>query len=104
MVTLWEQDGQTVGMLCDKLRLESSTLTPLLKRLEVSGHVTRNRNPADERQVQVTLTPAGRVLREKARNIPQCIQDASGLEPKELRQLQTQILALRDALEKSGLK
>jgi len=104
MVILWERDGQTVGMLCDRLRLESSTLTPLLKRLAASGHVTRSRDPADERQVRIELTPAGRALREAAGEIPHCILEATGLKPEALRQLQTQILALRDALESHGAK
>src|SRR5437764_15290881 len=52
MVALWSRDDQTVGSLGDKLLLESSTLTPLLKRLEAMGHLTRSRDPADERQVR----------------------------------------------------
>jgi MarR family transcriptional regulator, organic hydroperoxide resistance regulator len=99
MVVLWEQDGQTVGSLGDKLFLESSTLTPLLKRLEAMGHITRSRNPADERQVRVNLTPAGRALREKALNIPHCILNASGLGVEGVQRLRDEIAALRDALE-----
>ena len=53
LVVLYEQDDQTVGGLGDKLFLDSSTLTPLLKRLEAMGHVTRQRDPQDERQVRV---------------------------------------------------
>ena len=56
MVLLWEQDDQTVGSLGEKLFLESSTLTPLLKRLEALGYVKRTRDPVDERQVRVRLT------------------------------------------------
>src|SRR5204863_1371496 len=69
MVALWSRDDQTVGGLGEKLLLESSTLTPLLKRLEVSGHLTRSRDPADERQVRVRLTDRGSALREQARDI-----------------------------------
>ena len=65
IVALWEQDGQTVGSLGDKLFLESNTLTPILKKLEALGYVARRRDSADERQVIVTLTDAGRALREK---------------------------------------
>ena len=61
---LWEQDGRTVGRIADRLGLESSTVTPLVKRLEAAGLVGRTRNPADERQVQVRLTEAGRAIRE----------------------------------------
>src|SRR5258708_33918548 len=73
MVLLWEEDDQTVGSLCERLLLESSTLTPVLKRLEALGHVRRTRDPVDERQVRVRLTEKGRALRDKARGIPDCI-------------------------------
>ncbi|WP_309645302.1 MarR family transcriptional regulator [Phenylobacterium sp.] len=63
---LWREDRQTVGRLGDQLGLESSTLTPLLKRLESAALVQRARNPANERQVIVALTDAGRELRARA--------------------------------------
>jgi len=66
MVTLWTEDNQTVGGLGRQLFLESNTLTPLLKRLEVSGYISRNRDDADERVVRVSLTAAGRTLQDKA--------------------------------------
>ena len=100
MVLLWEQDDQTVGSLGEKLFLESSTLTPLLKRLEALGQVKRNRDRVDERQVRVRLTDKGRAMREKARAIPDCILEASGLEIDELRRLQSELVALRTALER----
>jgi MarR family transcriptional regulator, organic hydroperoxide resistance regulator len=100
MVLLWEQDDQTVGSLGEKLFLESSTLTPLLKRREALGHVKRTRDPVDERQVRVRLTDKGRAMREKAREIPGCILEASGLEIDEFRRLQSEIIALRTALER----
>jgi DNA-binding MarR family transcriptional regulator len=99
MVLLWERDDQTVGNLGGKLSLESSTLTPLLKRLEALGHVKRSRDLADERQVRVQLTDKGRALREKALDIPRCILDASGLEVEEAKRLLTEIAALRNALK-----
>src|SRR5882757_7356960 len=95
MVLLWEQDDQTVGSLGEKLFLESSTLTPLLKRLEALGQVKRTRDPVDERQVRVRLTDKGRAMREKAREIPSCILEASNLEVDELLRLQSEIVALR---------
>ena len=100
MVLLWEQNDQTVGSLGEKLFLESSTLTPVLKRLEALGHVKRTRDPVDERQVRVRLTERGRALRQKARDVPGCILDASGLELDELLRLQGEIVALRSALER----
>jgi DNA-binding MarR family transcriptional regulator len=62
MVALAGEDEQTVGALGEKLFLESNTLTPILKKLEQIGYLTRQRDPADERQVRVSLTPAGRKL------------------------------------------
>src|ERR1700730_6884427 len=70
MVLLWEQDDQTVGSLGEKLFLESSTLTPLLKRLEALGHVKRTRDPVDERQGRVRLTDKGRAIRERRGRSP----------------------------------
>jgi len=99
MVLLWQRDDQTVSSLGEKLFLESSTLTPLLKRLEALGHLQRSRDPSDERQVRVRLTKAGRALRAKALRIPACINHASGLKPEDLRRLHTEITTLRKRLE-----
>src|SRR6202790_2737687 len=73
MVALWEQDDQTVGALGQKMFLESSTLTPLIKRLESLGLLARTRDPLDERQVRVRLAARGKALREGALEIPPCI-------------------------------
>lgn len=70
MLGLWENDGQTLGQLAKALHLEPATLSPLVKRLETSGLVTRSRRPADERAVEIRLTPAGRELRVKAEEVP----------------------------------
>ncbi len=98
MIALWAQDDQTVGGLGERLLLESNTLTPLLKRLEALGHVTRARDPADERQVRVRLTPAGQGLRERAQGVPACILEASGLSLDALRRLQAEVTAVRGSL------
>ena len=102
MVALWSKDGQTVGELGDTLFLESSTLTPLLKRLEALGHVTRERDPADERQVRVRLTRVGTALQTKARDIPACILERTGLSVREVNRLQADISKLRENLLKAG--
>lgn len=70
LLALWEQSPQSVGDLGRRLRLDSGTLTPLFKRLESAGFVTRRRDPADERRVMIDLTEAGRALREKAMHVP----------------------------------
>ena len=102
MVALWEQDDQTVGGLGEKLSLESSTLTPLLKRLEALGHIRRTRDPDDERQVRVRLTQSGHAMRKEARAIPGCVVRASGLAIDDLVRLKSGIVALRNTLEHSA--
>jgi DNA-binding MarR family transcriptional regulator len=79
IVALSEEDNQSVGALGEKLFLESNTLTPILKKLEVLGYVSRRRDPADERQVIVSLTPEGRRVREAARAPQAGLRVDSGL-------------------------
>jgi MarR family transcriptional regulator, organic hydroperoxide resistance regulator len=98
MVLLWAGDDQTVGELAERLFLESSTLTPLLKRLETIGYLSRSRDPSDERQVRVRLTKTGDALRTKAREIPRCILEATGLSPAAMRDLVAEISAVRTSL------
>ncbi|MEW2164543.1 MarR family transcriptional regulator [Streptomyces sp. NPDC007084] len=83
MLALWERDSVSVRELGASLQLESSTLSPLLKRLETMGLIHRRRRPEDERSVAVTLTPAGAELREKARTVPVSIGNAMGLTPEQ---------------------
>ncbi len=73
MLALWARRPQSVGELGERLNLESSTLTPLFKRLETQGLITRRRDPADERRRMIDLTPAGVALREKALDVPACV-------------------------------
>lgn len=98
MVALWARDDRTVSELGETLFLESNTLTPLLKRLEGMGFVTRSRDHRDERQVHVRLTPLGWALREKASDFSSCVDGATGLSPTDLRKLRGQILTMRKAL------
>lgn len=96
IVALWDDDNQTVKGLGEKLFLESNTLTPILKRLEELGYLRRRRDPADERQVIVSLTEAGRRLR--ALGGQRDLVDATGLEPEEFATLQKAIVKMRDSL------
>jgi MarR family transcriptional regulator, organic hydroperoxide resistance regulator len=96
IVALWEEDHQTVKALGEKLFLESNTLTPILKKLEELGYVRRQRDPADERQVVVSLTEAGRELRRKGGRTS--LIEASGLSPEEFGRLQKAVARLRDNL------
>ncbi|MDB5533783.1 MAG: winged helix DNA-binding domain protein [Hyphomicrobiales bacterium] len=96
IVALWEQDDQTVGALGEKLFLESNTLTPILKKLEGMGFLRRLRDPADERQVRVNLTDAGRRLREKGLGMD--LVEATGLSPDDFSRVQTAVAKVRDSL------
>jgi MarR family transcriptional regulator, organic hydroperoxide resistance regulator len=96
IVALWEEDDQTVSRLGGKLFLESNTLTPILKKLESMGYLTRRRDPKDERQVRVNLTEAGRRLREKGLTMNLIKQ--TRLPPEEFAKLQKAVSNLRDSL------
>jgi DNA-binding MarR family transcriptional regulator len=98
MLALWEEDGLAVSELGHRLRLDSGTLTPLLKRLEAAGLVSRVRATHDERRVHISLTAAGRKLRARAENIPGCLAQAAQCEVPELVQLTRRIQSLRDRL------
>jgi len=95
---LWERDGLAVSAIADRLALESSTITPLVKRLEAAGFLTRERNPKDERQVIVSLTAKGRSLEQKTACLTDTLLERSGLTPDQLIKLNRQVQRLRDAL------
>jgi len=99
IVALWEQDGQTVSELGEKMFLESNTLTPVLKKLETMGYLRRQRDPADERQVRVSLTDEGRLLRQKGTHMN--LVASTGLTPDEFVRLQETVVTLRDNLIKA---
>jgi DNA-binding MarR family transcriptional regulator len=94
MLVLWQEDRVTVSAIGSRLGLDSGTLTPLLKRLEAAGLVIRLRDAADERQVRITLTAAGRALKQKAKGIPQDLFCALGLSPGELTALRGKLESL----------
>ena len=98
MLVLWERDGLTVSELGERLFLDSGTLTPLLKRLEAQGHIARLRDVQDERRVRISLTPAGRALREGAERIPPCVLESSQCSIPELTALTAELKQLRDRL------
>ena len=99
LLVLWEGDGLMVSELGERLSLDSGTLTPLLKRLETSGLVTRIRDVQDERRVHVTLTAAGRRLKARATGVPACLMAASQCSVSELVSLTQQVQALRDRIK-----
>jgi DNA-binding MarR family transcriptional regulator len=101
MLVLWESDGVTVSSLGERLFLDSATLTPLLKRLESSGLVTRRRAAEDERQVLISLTAAGRALKEKARDVQLAIFQAAQCSAEELKEIKKQLESLRTKLRRA---
>ena len=98
MLVLWERDGLMVSELGERLYLDSGTLTPLLKRLEGSGYISRLRDLEDERRVRITLTVLGRKLKSRAAKIPACILTATQCSLPEVTALTTQVQALRHGL------
>ena len=88
-MVLWENDGISVGELGRKLYLDNGTLTPLLKKLEMKGWVTRQRAKEDERVLIVTLTQSGKMLREKAAMVPEKMSCCVKLTPEESKTLYT---------------
>lgn len=98
MVALWSKDDQTVKELGQKLSLESNTLTPLLKRLESAGLLSRERDADDERLVRLRLTPPGLELRARALAVPSCVAAALGLSKEEFRNVQSTVRDIRDRL------
>jgi len=96
LLVLWEDGEVGVSAIGDRLHLESGTLSPLLRRLEAQGLVTRSRGGADERAVRVGLTPAGDALRDQAATIPDSICAATGLQLADLVALTDQIGGVAD--------
>ncbi|MFI8346772.1 MarR family winged helix-turn-helix transcriptional regulator [Streptomyces sp. NPDC085596] len=99
MLVLWERGGMPVKQLGEHLRLDSGTLSPLLKRLESAGLVRRERSASDERSVRVTLTGEGVSLRERALEVPRRIAAATGADPAEIGELRERLDRLTGALD-----
>ena len=98
MLVLWEEDGVKVSRIGERLGLDSATLTPLLKRLEARGVVTRRRNTSDERVVEIFLTTEGRALKKKAEGVPRDIFCKTGLSLDELATLRSKLQEITSAL------
>ncbi|MDB5962649.1 MAG: MarR family transcriptional regulator [Massilia sp.] len=99
MLVLWEQDAVLVKDIGARLFLDSGTLTPLLKRLEGNGLLQRTRDPHDERQVRISLSPAGRALRERAAQVPRQMLCATGKDVPALIGLREGLAEVRDTLK-----
>ena len=99
MLVLWESDGPTVSAMGERLSLDSGTLTPLLKRMESAGWLTRQRSSEDERRVHVWLSPTGQQLQTQAAFIPECVVSQSGMPLAELVSLNRKVQQLRNAMQ-----
>ncbi|WP_089106580.1 MarR family winged helix-turn-helix transcriptional regulator [Streptomyces hyaluromycini] len=104
MLVLWEQGDLPVKKLGEHLRLDSGTLSPLLKRLEAAGLVHRERSTRDERSVEVRLTEQGAALREQALEVPRRIVSATGFDVDEIRALKARLDQLTGTLDSAALE
>jgi DNA-binding MarR family transcriptional regulator len=99
MLALWERSPRSVKDIGASLRLDPATLSPLLKRLEALGYVTRSRNSADERQLEVQLTKAGSSLRKQAEKIPPAVVERLGMDVPELMALHSVLTRVIEAAQ-----
>ena len=99
MLELWEKEKEKVGDLCHRLYLDCGTVTPMLKKMEESGWLTRCRCKVDERVVYVALTEKGRALREQAKDIPLRVAKGVSLSEEESRKLYGLLYRLLDSIE-----
>ena len=95
-LVLWEQDGLTVGELCDRLMLDNGTLSPLLKKMQQAGYVERRRSEEDDRVVRITLTEEGRALQERAKDVPVKVGGCIDLPPEKAQTLYELLYELLD--------
>jgi DNA-binding MarR family transcriptional regulator len=103
MLALWERSPRTVRSIADALYLEPPTLTPLLKRLEAAGYVTRARNRMNERELAVELTEQGRALRERAERVPEQIVQRLGVPVETLVEVRDRLTELLAATRAAGV-
>ena len=101
MLALWQHEPLSVRELGRLLQLDPGTLSPLLKRLEASGYVRRERSEHDERVLAVTLTEAGRRLRRRAEKIPPAVVDMLGMEIEELQALREQLTGVIEVAQRA---
>lgn len=99
MLALWQQEPLSVKDLGRLLQLDPTTLSPLLKRLEAAGYVTRNRDAADERLLAVTLTARGKALRRRAQKIPAAMMARLGMSLEELESLHGTLVQVLEAAQ-----
>ena len=104
MLALWGQSPLAVKELIEMLQLDGPTLSPMLKRLEAAGLVTRTRDPGDERQLRIDLTEQGRALREQALNVPPAVVAKLGMSLGDLMEVHKGLTELNEAARRAGVK
>lgn len=104
LLVLWESEPRTVSELGAALRLDSGTLSPLIKRLETMGYLVRRRDTTDERRVLVELTDSGRAVRPQVRDVPQQVAEAAGISTAELLALRDTLTAITDSIHSGNRK
>lgn len=102
LLVLWETDGVTVSEIGRRLRLDSGTLTPVLKRLETIGYLVRNRRRSDEREVEIALTETGRALRADAVGVREAVMCQLHMSEPEIQQMRADLNALIENLNAAG--
>ena len=95
-LVLWEKDGITVGEICEKLMLDNGTVSPLLKKMEQAGYITRTRSSEDDRVVLISLTKEGKDLQKKAKDVPAKVAGCIDLPPEKAKMLYTLLYELLD--------
>lgn len=103
MLALWGEAPMSVKAIAEAIQLDSPTLSPLLKRLESAGLVSRRRDPGDERTLVVDLTDAGRALRRNAERIPPAVVDRLGVGLDDLEELRKVLGRVNDAARRAAL-
>ena len=86
-LVLWEKDGITVSEICEKLKLDSGTVSPLLKKLQQAGYIQKVRSAGDDRVVEITLTEEGKALQKKAKDVPLKVSSCLDLSPEKAKML-----------------
>ena len=103
-LVLWEKDGITVSEICDKLKLDSGTMSPLLKKLQQAGYIQKVRSAADDRVVEITLTDEGKALQKKAKDVPAKVGSCIDFSPEKAKQLYDLLYELLDNQSKKNGK
>ena len=95
-LVLWEKDGITVGEICEKLMLDNGTVSPLLKKMEQAGYITKMRSSEDDRVVLISLTKEGKDLQKKAKDVPAKVAGCVDLPPEKAKMLYILLYELLD--------